>query len=378
MVHSVDVSNTTPWRQNLRTRVHGCVQGAWAHLMPSLLSLVLCTIPGLPSFDDLLANRRCRLHSANGLVDCIDADIDAVPRGIPNGTTKLWLGRNNITFLTSGDFTGLPLLTELDISENQINRLDPGSFRELPTLKKLKLPDGNTPIATGMMALTELPGDAVVLGASPYGDSRTEAAPEERSHCPHDRSRWVQKVVQRWFVPALEPSAPGPEAASSGATQKIEVSHRCPLNQVFDMYARHHAKTIEINRNKFKCGYCGKAFRAEHYLDSHMDARHADLIPAHATVCPNDYCGMFWCDCTIGCTPAAVADSKEECRKVVAACVLEPDRQELETRLCDSLSCDIVEAICQVDTAPPSWMLLICTSLVIVLIAALTFIYFCD
>ena len=45
--------------------------------------------------------------------------------------------------------------------------------------------------------------------------------------------------------------------------------------------------------SNWTCGYCGKQFKNEYYLDMHLENAHMDQIQPNRTVCLADYCEIF-------------------------------------------------------------------------------------
>jgi len=78
-----------------------------------------------------------------------------------------------------------------------------------------------------------------------------------------------------------------------------------PLGCVFgvdrDMYALHEQNKYSENAGKWTCGFCGKSFYEEKFLDKHFDTRHGDraVTGQHAT-CLADYCDVFRCNIISG------------------------------------------------------------------------------
>lgn len=56
------------------------------------------------------------------------------------------------------------------------------------------------------------------------------------------------------------------------------VNSSCPLSPINDIFEEHEKNKEEIAYSKWKCGYCGKIFRTEHYLDKHMHLKHGDTL----------------------------------------------------------------------------------------------------
>ncbi|XP_071397171.1 leucine-rich repeat-containing protein 3-like [Centroberyx affinis] len=90
-----------------------------------------------------VANNGC-YHSESpdgGLtVRCSAIGLTQVPLGLPNRTVRLYLDNNHLSSLPADSFSGLSLLSELDLSHNQISLLEPGCFRGLSSsLRSLDL-----------------------------------------------------------------------------------------------------------------------------------------------------------------------------------------------------------------------------------------------
>ena len=67
------------------------------------------------------------------------------------------------------------------------------------------------------------------------------------------------------------------------------------------MYALHEQNKYSENAGKWTCGFCGKSFYEEKFLDKHFDTRHGDraVTGQHAT-CLADYCDVFRCNIISG------------------------------------------------------------------------------
>jgi hypothetical protein len=61
------------------------------------------------------------------------------------------------------------------------------------------------------------------------------------------------------------------------------------------MYHDHEMHKHAVDAMEYKCGYCGKLFVNEFYIDRHMDRHHHNMIPVNATTCLADYCPILGC-----------------------------------------------------------------------------------
>lgn len=68
----------------------------------------------------------------------------------------------------------------------------------------------------------------------------------------------------------------------------------CPLDPTADLWSKHEKQKQRKRGSgtQWTCGFCGKVFKSEHYLDLHMERRHMNETP-RGGVCLADYCDMF-------------------------------------------------------------------------------------
>jgi hypothetical protein len=59
--------------------------------------------------------------------------------------------------------------------------------------------------------------------------------------------------------------------------EKYELPRKCRLRADNDMFREQEQHKIYYDV-KWRCGFCKKAFRAEKFLDQHLDNRHKDLV----------------------------------------------------------------------------------------------------
>lgn len=64
-----------------------------------------------------------------------------------------------------------------------------------------------------------------------------------------------------------------------------QISSKCRLHPDNDLFRDQEQSKIHIDVNDWQCGYCKKSFRAEKFLDQHLDSRHSNLL--------NVVCGPF-------------------------------------------------------------------------------------
>lgn len=130
------------------------------------------------------------------------------------------------------------------------------------------------------MALALLPKVQVCQGV----DSRFAEAPRtELSHkCNRVISRQVRRVVEKEIV----------KPAAKESLDKWP--ENCPLDPARDLYSLQEAKKSRKRGShlQWACGFCGKVFKSEHYLDLHMERRHMKEVPIRS-ICLADYCEVF-------------------------------------------------------------------------------------
>lgn len=83
----------------------------------------------------------------------------------------------------------------------------------------------------------------------------------------------MRKVVQEALLPL---------------TGKGRFPSNCPLEEWRDVWKTYEQHKHKKRRSRWSCGYCGKTFRTEKYLDLHMVHRHANEATPQADVCLAD------------------------------------------------------------------------------------------
>ncbi|XP_060517757.1 uncharacterized protein LOC132696763 isoform X2 [Cylas formicarius] len=102
--------------------------------------------------------------------------------------------------------------------------------------------------------------------------------------CPRDRARIVRKVVQAKWIPIL-------------AKYKLHLPLECPFHHQRDIFGPQQLAKKQHRPSQWTCGFCGKSFFEERYLDMHFDIRHKTHINmAEDAVCLADYCDIMRCE----------------------------------------------------------------------------------
>ncbi|KAL3859722.1 hypothetical protein ACJMK2_009924 [Sinanodonta woodiana] len=122
-----------------------------------------------------------------------------------------------------------------------------------------------------------------------------------------------------------------PVFASEGQT----LPRVCGFHKERDPYWEQEDNTIQESANRWTCGFCGKTFIAEYYLDLHYDNRHQQYVrQVPDTVCLAEYCDIFRCDVypgivsvdfwdTVLCLEDDMAELQQTCQEVVSSCIPE-------------------------------------------------------
>ena len=141
-----------------------------------------------------------------------------------------------------------------------------------------------------------------------------------------------------------------------------EIPETCPWRPELDMYRDHEAHKKRVNSRHFKCKYCGKNFKSEGYLDSHLGRKHSDAAPG-ANICLQDYCEIFGtCHATdvkkaherilphnngLNCDEHDMNAKHSFCRAMVQKCfpaeagqIAFKLHEKLQTTLCAPFTCD--------------------------------------
>lgn len=102
--------------------------------------------------------------------------------------------------------------------------------------------------------------------------------------CSRESSRVVRKIVLSKLTPIFQKF-------------QVELPLECPFHPQRDLFApQEHAK-VKHRPTQWTCGFCGKSFYEEKFLDLHFDNRHrARVNEAEDAICLADYCDIVRCD----------------------------------------------------------------------------------
>lgn len=102
--------------------------------------------------------------------------------------------------------------------------------------------------------------------------------------CSRDQSRTVRKIVQSKLTPIFE-------------KYNVAMPIECPFHPHRDLFYPQEQAKIRYRPTQFTCGFCGKSFYEEKFLDLHYDNRHKEKVNhAEDAICLADYCDILRCD----------------------------------------------------------------------------------
>ncbi|XP_060601339.1 uncharacterized protein LOC132754696 isoform X3 [Ruditapes philippinarum] len=159
--------------------------------------------------------------------------------------------------------------------------------------------------------------------------------------CERDKCRTVRNVIYQELIPHYR---------EVGA----KVPYKCPFFKDRDKYIAQEEHKERESASRWSCGYCGKAFIGEIYLDSHFTNRHSGSIYNEPdSVCLSDFCEIFRCDVLMGvakptfwdvalCMEDDMADLSQDCMDLMKSCVPEHLNWNASKTLTGALS----ESVC--------------------------------
>lgn len=102
--------------------------------------------------------------------------------------------------------------------------------------------------------------------------------------CSRESSRVVRKIVQAKLTPIFQ-------------KYHVELPLECPFHPKRDLFAPQEDAKVKHRPTQWTCGFCGKNFYEEKFLDLHYDNRHRGHVnQAEDAICLADYCDIMRCD----------------------------------------------------------------------------------
>lgn len=83
--------------------------------------------------------------------------------------------------------------------------------------------------------------------------------------CSRESTRVVRKIVQSKWLPILE-------------KYQVKLPMECPFHPLRDIFGPQQSAKKQNRPSQFECGFCGKSFFEEKFLDLHFETRHKNNI----------------------------------------------------------------------------------------------------
>ncbi|KAA6425473.1 MAG: hypothetical protein FRX49_04371 [Trebouxia sp. A1-2] len=151
-----------------------------------------------------------------------------------------------------------------------------------------------------------------------------------------------------------------------------QLTEQCPFHPLRDTYGMQDAARHKHRGIQWKCGFCGKIFRTEAFLDQHMDKNHKNEKHPSADVCLADLCEMLHCDHfvqghgsnfksfqqrTAPCRPKLKGQLKHHCQDIADACFPIANGKEAALmheyfveHFCEAHTCNRKEQLARLET----------------------------
>lgn len=102
--------------------------------------------------------------------------------------------------------------------------------------------------------------------------------------CSRENSRVVRRIVQSKLTPIFQ-------------KYHVDLPLECPFHPARDLFAPQENAKVKHRPTQWTCGFCGKSFFEERFLDTHFDNRHRGRVnQAEDAICLADYCDIMRCD----------------------------------------------------------------------------------
>ena len=76
---------------------------------------------------------------------------------------------------------------------------------------------------------------------------------------------------------------------------EVKLSPECPFHPDKDILKRQNDNKDFQKGGFWKCGFCGKEFRSESFLERHFDAKHSHEVNPDGSTCLADFCDVLGC-----------------------------------------------------------------------------------
>ncbi|KAL4224978.1 hypothetical protein ACF0H5_015673 [Mactra antiquata] len=159
--------------------------------------------------------------------------------------------------------------------------------------------------------------------------------------CDRGKCRTVRNVIYQDLIPHYR---------AVGA----KIPYSCPFFKDKDRYVVQEEHKEREHSTRWTCGYCGKSFIGEIYLDGHLSRRHKESIYVEPdSVCLSDYCEIFRCDILSGvakptfwdvalCMEEDMIDLTQDCSELMSKCIPE----NLSWNASKTLTASLSKSVC--------------------------------
>jgi hypothetical protein len=102
--------------------------------------------------------------------------------------------------------------------------------------------------------------------------------------CSRENSQIVRRIVKTKLTPIFQ-------------KYNYELPLECPFHPERDLFAPQESAKVKNRPTQWQCGFCGKSFYEERFLDLHFDSRHRTIVnEAEDAICMSDFCDIMRCD----------------------------------------------------------------------------------
>lgn len=144
----------------------------------------------------------------------------------------------------------------------------------------------------------------------------------QTDNCERNKCRTVRNVIYQELITQYK-------------TVGAKIPYKCPFFKDRDKYVAQEEHKERESSSMWSCGYCGKSFIGEIYLDAHFENRHHNTIYKEPdAVCLSDFCEIFRCDVLMGvskptfwdvalCMEEDMMDLAVDCQELISTCIPE-------------------------------------------------------
>lgn len=239
----------------------------------------------------------------------------------------------------------------------------------------------SAPAPSGLLLMVGLA--FLALAEAGPRDKDTVPRTELSSSCSRSVARNVRKAIDKEVL----------KVAAKVGIDKWPAD--CPFEPGRDIFFRHEKQKqrkrtgggSSSHNGQWTCGFCGKKFKNEHYLDLHMERKHQNETPSGG-VCLSNYCEVFdscYSDFRPSarrvaeetCNPDELAKARRRCEDAMTKCL--PLENEVSRKLHGEMSrklCQVLDCRLRAEHRKEREAELVPTVVLLILIVLLCFIVF--